>query len=99
MSELTALYSELEKSAERSVSSKKKLQTRFERMLQMVDPDVRKCFEDAEIDFENKKLIGDGWVMTWKLRDRPGEPVSDTNPQSDRGVVEVVRVAGNSELS
>lgn len=43
----------------------------------------------AKFDFENKRLVGDGVALQWKLRERPDDPVSYRNQQTNIGIVVV----------
>lgn len=53
---------------------------------------VRRFLIDAKFDFENKRLVGQGYALQWSLRKHPDQPESYENPQTNRGHVTLVRL-------
>ena len=58
--------------------------------------DLKARFGKGKFDFENKRLVSDDGTITlqWKMRNRPGEPISETNPQFSKGTVEIIDKGG-----
>ena len=61
---------------------------------------IKKQFENAKFDFENKKLVGDnGYYLQWKLRKNPNIPTHRrNNDQSSVGFVELLRIDSDGDI-
>ena len=51
---------------------------------------IKPFFRAAKFDFNNKRLMGDGYALQWKLRRFPNCPESYENQQTSRGIIIVV---------
>lgn len=48
----------------------------------------RRTFGKGTFDFENKRLIGEnGFILQWKMRQKPYEPEHYRNQQTSTGIV------------
>ena len=52
---------------------------------------LRLKFNNARYDFNNKRLIGDGYILQWQLRSDPTQPESYRNQQTSKGNIVLIR--------
>lgn len=75
-------------------NDKKLLAERFRETLSVLLPWARnmfpKRFSMYRLDMKNKRYLGDGCYLQWKLREYPDLPVSYNNQQTSRGRVDFV---------
>lgn len=71
--------------------SKVKLKKRLMETKSVLSNEARKLFRNAKFDFENKRLIGDGYFLQWELRNEPDKPESYYNQQTSVGTVIIIK--------
>ena len=71
-------------------NNKKLLKKRLLEAKSCLPDELIKYFKNAIFDFENKRLVGDAYILQWQVRICPHEPESYTNQQTSIGVVILV---------
>lgn len=75
-------------------NNRKALLRRLKDAVTVLTPEWKKRMKGATFDFQNRCLVsvkGD-YVLQWKLRERPGEPPSSGNQQTNCGTVVLIEV-------
>lgn len=68
-------------------NDKKRLYKRFKDAISVLHNVYRAKFKNGYMDFEQKRYIGDGFYLQWKIRECPDKPISYYNQQSNNGIV------------
>jgi len=68
-----------------------KLKKRLMEAKSMLNNEARKLFKNSKFDFENEKLIGDGYSLQWRVREDPNKPESYENQQTSVGTVVIIK--------
>jgi hypothetical protein len=87
-------FTSTEAKARDAVSTKTKLKKRLKDAKRVLYDKYSSRFKKETIDFENKRMVSDDGelALQWELRDKPNEPVSYENQQTNRGDVALVRL-------
>ncbi len=85
-------YKNLVKKSLEVANSKTKLKKRLMEAKAVLNDEAKKKFKTTTFDFQNKRLIGDGYSLQWKLRHRPEEPESYENQQTSVGTVVIEKL-------
>lgn len=87
MSLLTGFSLEREQKALAIGNDKKLLLKRLNEAKACLNNEGKKLFQSCTYDFENKRLVGNGAVLQWRVRRYPDQPESYENQQTSVGVV------------
>ena len=72
-------------------TDKKKLKKRLLEAKSVLTAEYKPKFTNAEFNFEDKKLIGDGYTLQWQIRLQPNKPESFINQQTSIGTVIILK--------
>lgn len=82
----------LEEKAIATGQNKTKLKKRLMEAKSVLNNEATKLFKNSKFDFENKKLIGDGYSLQWRVRKDPNKPESYENQQTSVGTVIINKI-------
>ncbi len=70
-------------------ADKKQLLQRLQETRSCLTDEYKKSFGKGKFDFANKRLISDSgtWCLQWQTRQKPNEPQSYENQQTNCGTV------------
>jgi len=71
--------------------SKAKLRKRLMETKSVLNKEARRLFKNAKFDFENKRLVGEGYSLQWRVREDPNKPESYYNQQTSVGTVIITK--------
>jgi len=73
---------------------------RLEQALEELSPDIARFFAPGDFNPDSEELLSnDGiWRLKWLLRDQDNLPISQDNPQSPTGMVELQRMVADKRL-
>lgn len=77
----------LQQQAEFIGNSKKHLRRELTEARQCLSSQYRNLFKDFTFDFDNRRMVGNGVCLQWRIRLNPDQPESYLNQQTSRGVV------------
>lgn len=85
---MASALQDLQTIATRNAANYEWLKKRLEKAAQVLNDDLRKEFVGATFQPNIRRLVGkNGYILQWKLREKPGLPVSSNNQQSSIGIV------------
>lgn len=84
----------LEEQAEEVGYSKPKLRKRLNEARGVLAVEFQKTFKNATFDFKNKRLVSSckQYALQWSIRERPDDPPSYDNQQTNKGIVTLIRL-------
>ena len=68
-------------------ADKPQLLARLKSARLVLTPDFRKRFGVGRFDFDNKRLVGNGFILQWRVRPYPKQRIGYENQQTSIGVI------------